>query len=96
MNFGKGNGEEKSDGIFFCKILINLPFCCCTYSVVWARNHDYGNDADVRLFDREKSSDYSEDLPDQPDATNGSGEDTDRRFVNCHQCPFCCVGLLGK
>ena len=67
---------------FFCKILINLLFCCCT-SVVWDRNHDYGNDADVRLFDREKSSDFSEDLSHSPDATKELGEGNDEPVEIC-------------
>lgn len=86
MNFGTGNDEEKSDGCCICKILINIHVFCCA-SVVRARNHDYGKDADVRLFDREKSSDFSEDLPHHR-ATEELEEGND--CGRCCQCPECC------
>ena len=65
----------------------------CYTCVVRARNHDFGKDADVRLFDREKSSNFPDDLPYLQDATEELGEGNDKRFhknsMLCRMCPQC-------
>ena len=87
MNFRTGNGEEKSYG--FCPLYNTDKFTCFwCISIVWARNHGYRKDDDVRLFDREKSSDFSEDLLQQPRATKELGKGNDCDY--CCQCPECC------
>ena len=56
--------------------------------VVRARNHDFGKDADVQLFDGEKSSNFPQELPYLQDATEELGEGNDKRYF-CAMCPHC-------
>ena len=62
----------------------------CYTCVVRARNHDFGKDADAQLFDREKSSNFPDDLPYLQDATKELGEGNDKRVhFGCIMCPHC-------
>ena len=58
----------------------------CYTCVVRARNHDFGKDADVQLFDREKSSNFPQDLPYLQDATKELGEGNDKRSPLFNPC----------